>query len=60
MRIHKSHIIFFGQNWHHPEKDFVIIEDEKLPIGITYRRELLEQLEKQDFLLTINCSFPDW
>jgi len=28
------------------EKDFVIIRKEKLPIGITYKRELSERLKK--------------
>lgn len=47
IRIHKSYIVALDKI-EETEKDFVVIKKEKLPIGITYRRELLERLKKFD------------
>ena len=45
MRIHKSYIVALDKI-DVTEKDFVIIKNEKLPIGITYKRELSDRLKK--------------
>ncbi|WP_343694581.1 LytTR family DNA-binding domain-containing protein [Flavobacterium sp.] len=45
MRIHKSYIVALDKI-DTTEKDFVIIKNEKLPIGITYKRELTDRLKK--------------
>ena len=45
MRIHKSYIVALDKV-EAVEKDFVIIKKEKLPIGITYKRELTDRLKK--------------
>ena len=45
LRIHKSYIVALDKI-DETEKDFVIIRKEKLPIGITYKRELFERLKK--------------
>lgn len=45
MRIHKSYIVALDKI-EETEKDFVIIKQEKLPIGITYKRELSDRLKK--------------
>lgn len=45
MRIHKSYIVALDKI-EETEKDFIVIKKEKLPIGITYRRELIERLKK--------------
>jgi DNA-binding LytR/AlgR family response regulator len=45
MRIHKSYIVALDKI-DATEKDFVIIKNEKLPIGITYKRELSDRLKK--------------
>jgi DNA-binding LytR/AlgR family response regulator len=45
MRIHKSYIVALDKI-DETEKDFVIIRKEKLPIGITYKRELSDRLKK--------------
>ena len=45
LRIHKSYIVALDKI-DETEKDFVIIRKEKLPIGITYKRELSERLKK--------------
>jgi DNA-binding LytR/AlgR family response regulator len=45
MRIHKSYIVALDKI-EAAEKDFIIIKKEKLPIGITYKRELSERLKK--------------
>jgi len=47
IRIHKSYIVALDKI-EETEKDFVVIKKEKLPIGITYRRELIERLKKFD------------
>ncbi|PWB22598.1 LytR/AlgR family response regulator transcription factor [Flavobacterium sp. HTF] len=47
IRIHKSYIVALDKI-EGTEKDFVVIKKEKLPIGITYRRELTERLKKFD------------
>ena len=47
MRIHKSYIVALDKI-EAAEKDFVIIKKEKLPIGITYRRELTDQLKNKN------------
>ncbi|HEX9152350.1 MAG TPA: LytTR family DNA-binding domain-containing protein [Flavobacterium sp.] len=44
IRIHKSYIVALDKI-ESTEKDFVIIKKEKLPIGITYRRELSDRLK---------------
>jgi DNA-binding LytR/AlgR family response regulator len=45
MRIHKSYIVALDKI-DTTDKDFVIIKSEKLPIGITYKRELSERFRK--------------
>jgi DNA-binding LytR/AlgR family response regulator len=45
MRIHKSYIVALDKI-ETTEKDFVVIKNEKLPIGITYKRELSDRLKK--------------
>lgn len=45
LRIHKSYIVALDKI-QTSEKDFVSINDFRLPIGITYKRELLERLKK--------------
>jgi DNA-binding LytR/AlgR family response regulator len=45
MRIHKSYIVALDKI-DGTEKDFVIIKNEKLPIGITYKRELSDRMKK--------------
>ena len=45
MRIHKSYIVALDKI-DNTEKDFVIIKNERLPIGITYRRELIDRLKQ--------------
>jgi DNA-binding LytR/AlgR family response regulator len=45
MRIHKSYIVSLDKI-ESTEKDFVSIKKEKLPIGITYKRELSDRLKK--------------
>ncbi|MET0946545.1 MAG: response regulator transcription factor [Flavobacterium sp.] len=45
MRIHKSYIVALDKI-DVTEKDFVIIKNEKLPIGITYKRELFDRIKK--------------
>ncbi|MEN2398813.1 LytTR family DNA-binding domain-containing protein [Flavobacterium sp. MC2016-06] len=45
MRIHKSYIVALDKI-EETEKDFVIIKNEKLPVGITYKRELSDRLKK--------------
>jgi DNA-binding LytR/AlgR family response regulator len=47
MRIHKSYIVALDKI-EGSEKDFVLIKNEKLPIGITYRRELSDRLKNKD------------
>jgi DNA-binding LytR/AlgR family response regulator len=47
MRIHKSYIVALDKI-DATEKDFVLIKNEKLPIGITYRRELLDRIKKEN------------
>ena len=47
MRIHKSYIIALDKI-EESEKDFVLIKKEKLPIGITYRRELTDRLKSKN------------
>ncbi|MFV5692038.1 LytR/AlgR family response regulator transcription factor [Flavobacterium sp. LT1R49] len=49
LRIHKSYIIALDKI-DASEKDFVIIKKEKLPIGITYRRELIDRLKNKIIL----------
>ncbi|KIA85720.1 LytTR family DNA-binding domain-containing protein [Flavobacterium sp. AED] len=44
MRIHKSYIVALDKI-ESTEKDFVIIKKERLPIGITYKRELSDRLK---------------
>lgn len=44
MRIHKSYIVSLEKVAHF-EKDGIIIGEEKIPVGITYRRELTERLK---------------
>ncbi|MDR6967722.1 DNA-binding LytR/AlgR family response regulator [Flavobacterium arsenatis] len=46
MRIHKSYIVALDKI-EAIEKDFVVINKVNLPIGITYRRELLEVLKNK-------------
>jgi DNA-binding LytR/AlgR family response regulator len=46
MRIHKSYIVALDKI-DTTEKDFVIIKNERLPIGITYRRELIDRLKNK-------------
>ncbi|KRB59844.1 LytTR family DNA-binding domain-containing protein [Flavobacterium sp. Root186] len=45
IRIHKSYIVSLDKI-DTTEKDFVIIKNEKLPVGITYKRELTDRLKK--------------
>lgn len=45
MRIHKSYIVALDKI-ETTEKDFVIIKNERIPIGITYKRELTDRLKK--------------
>ncbi|QOG04826.1 LytTR family DNA-binding domain-containing protein [Flavobacterium sp. MDT1-60] len=45
MRIHKSYIVALDKI-DATEKDFVILKNEKLPIGITYKRELSDRIKK--------------
>lgn len=45
MRIHKSYIVALDKI-DSTEKDFVLIKNEKIPIGITYKRELTDRLKK--------------
>lgn len=45
IRIHKSYIVALDKV-DAVEKDFVVIKQEKLPVGITYKRELSERLKK--------------
>jgi len=47
MRIHKSYIVALDKI-EAAEKDFIIIKKEKLPIGITYRRELTDRLKNKN------------
>lgn len=47
MRIHKSYIVALDKI-DAAEKDFVTIKEEKLPIGITYRRELTDRLKNKN------------
>lgn len=46
MRIHKSYIVAIDKI-DNTEKDFVIIKNEKLPIGITYKRELTDRVKNR-------------
>jgi DNA-binding LytR/AlgR family response regulator len=46
MRIHKSYIVALDKI-DTTEKDFVIVKNEKLPVGITYRRELTDRLKNK-------------
>lgn len=45
IRIHKSYIVALDKI-EAVEKDFVMIKKEKLPVGITYKRELSDRLKK--------------
>ena len=45
IRIHKSYIVALDKV-DSTEKDFVTIKNERLPIGITYKRELSDRLKK--------------
>ncbi|WP_264524346.1 LytR/AlgR family response regulator transcription factor [Flavobacterium sp. N502536] len=45
MRIHKSYIVALDKI-EATDKDFVVIKNERLPIGITYKRELSDRLKK--------------
>lgn len=45
MRVHKSYIVALDKI-DTTEKDFVVIKNEKIPIGITYKRELTDRLKK--------------
>ncbi|MFC0780694.1 LytR/AlgR family response regulator transcription factor [Flavobacterium sp. HJSW_4] len=45
MRIHKSYIVALDKI-DGTEKDFVVIKNERIPIGITYKRELTDRLKK--------------
>lgn len=45
IRIHKSYIVSLDKI-DATEKDFVVIKNEKLPVGITYKRELMDRLKK--------------
>jgi DNA-binding LytR/AlgR family response regulator len=49
MRIHKSYIVALDKI-EDTEKDFVTIKKEKLPIGITYKRELTDRLKNKNTL----------
>lgn len=46
VRIHKSYIVALDKI-EAVEKDFVIIKKEKLPVGITYKRELSDRVKKE-------------
>ena len=47
MRVHKSYIIAIDKikDW---ERSTVVINNEKIPVGITYRRALIERLKPND------------
>ncbi|KAF2340215.1 LytR/AlgR family response regulator transcription factor [Flavobacterium tistrianum] len=45
MRVHKSYIVALDKI-DATEKDFVVIKNERIPIGITYKRELTDRLKK--------------
>ncbi|KFF03362.1 LytR/AlgR family response regulator transcription factor [Flavobacterium reichenbachii] len=45
IRIHKSYIVALDKI-ETTDKDFVIIKNEKIPVGITYKRELSDRLKK--------------
>lgn len=45
MRIHKSYIVALDKI-QEIDKDYVVISSQKIPIGITYKRELLEYLKR--------------
>jgi DNA-binding LytR/AlgR family response regulator len=45
MRIHKSYIVALDKI-ETTDKDFVVIKNEKLPVGITYKRELSDRIKK--------------
>ncbi|WP_125723094.1 LytR/AlgR family response regulator transcription factor [Flavobacterium ustbae] len=45
MRIHKSYIVALDKI-DATEKDFVVIKNERIPIGITYKRELTDRIKK--------------
>lgn len=45
MRVHKSYIIAINKIDLH-EKEHIVIQDEKIPLGITFRRELNERLRE--------------
>lgn len=45
LRIHKSYIVALDKI-DATEKDFVVIKNERIPIGITYKRELTDRLKK--------------
>jgi DNA-binding LytR/AlgR family response regulator len=47
MRIHKSYIVAIDKI-EDADKDFVLIKKEKLPIGITYKRELTDRLKNKN------------
>ncbi|KFF02239.1 LytR/AlgR family response regulator transcription factor [Flavobacterium hydatis] len=49
MRIHKSYIVALDKI-EATEKDFVVIKKERLPIGITYKRELSDRLKNKNIL----------
>lgn len=46
MRIHKSYIVNMNKIGTHTENE-VTINDNKLPLGITFKREFLERMEKK-------------
>lgn len=48
MRIHKSYIVALDKI-DTTDKDFVVIKKERLPIGITYKRELSDRLKNKTF-----------
>lgn len=47
MRVHKSYIVAIAKikDW---ERNMVVIDNEKIPVGITYRRALTERLKLND------------
>lgn len=47
MRIHKSYIVALDKI-EATDKDFVVIKKERLPIGITYKRELSDRLRNKN------------
>lgn len=47
VRIHKSYIVALDKI-EAVEKDFVVIKKEKLPVGITYKRELSDRIKKEN------------